>query len=142
MRCSACGTLQFPKTGVCVNPVCRAQGTQVGVSLADAQARVMSHTTDFLAYTPHPPFQFSHVDFEGGARVLMEFADTDPGELSVGLPLRMVYRIKDFDRQRGFRRYYWKATPDREPPGPALAGAPPEGVQGARQSRITLRGSV
>ena len=25
----------------------------------------------------------------------------------------MVYRIKDFDRQRGFRRYFWKATPDR-----------------------------
>ena len=25
----------------------------------------------------------------------------------------MVYRIKDFDRARGFRRYFWKATPDR-----------------------------
>ena len=112
-RCSGCNTLQFPKSGVCVNPVCRAQGTQVAVSLADAPAKVMSHTTDFLAYTPHPPFQFGHVDFEGGARVLMEFADTDPGELSVGLPLRMVYRIKDLDRQRGFRRYFWKATPAR-----------------------------
>ncbi len=141
-RCSACGTVQFPKTGVCVNPACRSQGTLAAVSLADAQARVMSHTTDFLAYTPHPPFQFGQVDFEGGARVLMEFADTDPGELSVGLPLRMVYRIKDFDRQRGFRRYFWKATPDRAPPGPALAGPPPEGVQGARQSRISLKGSV
>ena len=43
-----------------------------------------------------------------------EFADTDPGELQVGLPLRMVYRIKDFDRNRGFRRYFWKATPVRD----------------------------
>jgi hypothetical protein len=25
----------------------------------------------------------------------------------------MVYRIKDFDKQRGFRRYFWKATPVR-----------------------------
>ena len=113
-RCNACGTVQFPKTGVCVNPACRAQGTQAGVSLADATAKVMSHTTDFLAYTPHPPFQFGHVDFEGGARVLMEFADADPSELSVGLALRMVYRVKDFDHQRGFRRYFWKATPVRE----------------------------
>ncbi|MCA0241627.1 MAG: zinc ribbon domain-containing protein [Proteobacteria bacterium] len=112
-RCSACGTVQFPKSGVCVNPECRAQGTQAPLSLADAQARVMSHTTDFLAYTPHPPFQFGHVDFDNGARVLMEFADADAGELAVGLPLRMVYRIKDFDRQRGFRRYFWKATPVR-----------------------------
>jgi hypothetical protein len=44
----------------------------------------------------------------------MEFADTDVDELAVGVPLRMVYRIKDFDRNRGFRRYFWKATPDRD----------------------------
>jgi hydroxymethylglutaryl-CoA synthase len=112
-RCSACGTVQFPRTGVCVNPDCRAQGTQQVLSLADVPARVLSHTSDFLAYTPHPPFQFGHVDFEGGGRVLMEFADTDAGELTVGLPLRMVYRVKEFDRNRGFRRYFWKATPVR-----------------------------
>lgn len=112
-RCDRCGTVQFPRTGVCVNPECRAQETQGPVSLADAGARVMSHTSDHLAYTPHPPFQFGQVDFDGGARVLMEFADTDPGELQVGTPLAMVYRIKDFDRMRGFRRYFWKATPLR-----------------------------
>ncbi len=112
-RCTACGTVQFPGTGMCVNPACRAKGTQVPVSLADVPARVLSHTSDFLAYTPHPPFQFGHVDFEGGGRVLMEFADTDTGELTVGLPLRMVYRVKEYDRQRGFRRYFWKATPVR-----------------------------
>ncbi len=73
----------------------------------------MSHTSDYLAYTPNPPFRFGHIDFEGGARVLMEFADTDDDELQVGLPLRMVYRVKDFDAQRGFRRYFWKAAPIR-----------------------------
>ncbi|WP_213956857.1 3-oxoacyl-[acyl-carrier-protein] synthase III C-terminal domain-containing protein [Variovorax sp. dw_954] len=112
-RCSACGTVQFPRSRLCVNPQCRAQDTQEPTSLADVPARVMSHTTDFLGYTPDPPFQFGHIDFEGGGRVLMEFTDTDVGELSVGLPLRMVYRVKEFDRKRGFRRYFWKATPTR-----------------------------
>jgi hydroxymethylglutaryl-CoA synthase len=112
-RCSACGTVQFPGTAMCVNPACGAQGSQQPVSLADVPAQVLSHTSDFLAYTPNPPFQFGHIDFEGGGRVLMEFADTDPDELRVGLPLRMVYRIKDFDHARGFRRYFWKATPVR-----------------------------
>jgi uncharacterized OB-fold protein len=83
----------------------------------------MSHTADFLGYTPDPPFQFGHIDFEGGGRVLMEFTDADVGELVVGLPLRMVYRVKEFDRNRGFRRYFWKATPDRSAP-PAMT---PEG---------------
>lgn len=116
-RCQKCGTVQFPRMGVCVNPDCRTQEPQQPVSLADARARVLSHTSDFLAYTPHPPFQFGHVDFEEGARVLMEFADADAGELTVGMPLAMVYRIKDFDRLRGFRRYFWKATPVREQEG-------------------------
>lgn len=111
--CSRCGTVQFPRSRLCVNPECRAQDTQQPVSLADRPAKVMSHTADFLAYSPNPPFQFGHVDFEGGGRVLMEFADTDPDELRVGLPLRMVYRVKDFDRLRGYRRYFWKATPLR-----------------------------
>lgn len=115
-RCKACGTVQFPRTQLCVNPACRAQDTQLPTSLADVRAHVMSHTADFLGYTPNPPFQFGHIDFDGGGRVLMEFADTDPDELQVGLPLRMVYRIKDFDPKRGFRRYFWKATPLRGNP--------------------------
>jgi hydroxymethylglutaryl-CoA synthase len=112
-RCERCGTVQFPRSRLCVNPACKAQDTQAPVSLADRPARVLSHTSDFLAYTPAPPFQFGHIDFDGGGRVLMEFADTDRDELAVGLPLRMVYRIKDLDAARGFRRYFWKATPVR-----------------------------
>ena len=112
--CRHCGTLQFPAGRLCVNPDCQAQDSQEPTSLADVPARVLSHTSDFLAYTPHPPFQFGHIDFEGGARVLMEFADTDDGELQPGLPVRMVYRIKEFDAKRGFRRYFWKATPVRD----------------------------
>ena len=49
-------------------------------------------------------------EFESGARVLMEFTDCEPDELAVGVPLRMVFRIKEVDPLRGFRRYFWKAT--------------------------------
>ena len=113
VRCKACGTVQFPRSRVCVNPRCLATDTQEPKSLVDVPARVLSHTSDFLGYTPAPPFQFGHVDFEGGGRILMEFTDTDADELRSGLPVRMVFRIKDLDQRRGFRRYFWKATPVR-----------------------------
>ena len=29
--------------------------------------------------------------------------------------MRMMFRIKDYDPQRGFTRYYWKAAPAGEP---------------------------
>lgn len=112
-KCRHCGTVQFPSGRLCVNPECNAQDSQTPVSLNDARAHVLSHTSDFLAYTPNPPFQFGHIDFDEGGRVLMEFTDTDQGELTSGLPVRMVYRIKEYDAKRGFRRYFWKATPVR-----------------------------
>ncbi len=33
------------------------------------------------------------------------------GKVAVGMPMRMVFRIKDQDQQRGFTRYFWKAAP-------------------------------
>lgn len=109
-RCTACGTVQFPKSRVCVNPECAAVDTQEAYRLADESARVRSFTCDWLSYKPCPPFLFGHVEFESGARVMMEFTDCEPDDLAVGVPLRMVFRIKDADAQRGFKRYFWKAT--------------------------------
>ena len=49
---------------------------------------------------------------------MLDLTDIDPnGELEVDQPLRMVFRIKEFDTKRGFRRYFWKATPDSKQEG-------------------------
>jgi hypothetical protein len=41
------------------------------------------------------------------------FTDIDAADLKVSQPMRMMFRIKDIDSTRGFRRYFWKATPVR-----------------------------
>jgi uncharacterized OB-fold protein len=51
------------------------------------------------------------VAFDGGGRMLMDFTEIEAGKMDVGLPVRMVFRIKDQDPLRGFQRYFWKATP-------------------------------
>ena len=53
---------------------------------------------------------YGNVEFAEGGNLFMEFTDIEPGELKVNDPIRFVYRIKDDDRMRGFRRYFWKAT--------------------------------
>jgi 3-hydroxy-3-methylglutaryl CoA synthase len=109
-RCASCGTQQFPRTRVCVNPQCRLTDTQADCRLADLKGRVKSFTEDWQAYTPRPPAIYGNVEFEGGGNLLMEFTDAESGELEVGMPVRFVFRIKDVDRLRAFRRYFWKAT--------------------------------
>ncbi|MEO0996459.1 MAG: zinc ribbon domain-containing protein [Pseudomonadota bacterium] len=111
-KCAECGTLQFPQSLVCVN--CRARDSQVPERMADLGGRVRSFTEDWLAFTPRPPLMFGNIGFRDGANVMMEFTDTDAGELTVGMPVTLHFRIKDFDERRGFRRYFWKPVPARE----------------------------
>jgi hydroxymethylglutaryl-CoA synthase len=109
-RCERCGTVQFPLSRVCVNPECRVTDTQIPYRLAESQGRVKSFTEDWQAYAARPPYCYGNVEFAAGGNLLMEFTDVEPGMLKVNDALRFVYRIKDEDRARGFRRYFWKAT--------------------------------
>jgi uncharacterized OB-fold protein len=42
-------------------------------------------------FYPAPPLYVGLVQFDNGARVLMEMVDVDPANFDVGTPLRMVY---------------------------------------------------
>ena len=110
-RCTACDTPQFPRTRVCVNPACHATDTQEPEGFADKRASVKSFTEDWLALSFSPPLMYGNIHFEGGGVAMLEFSDFEPGELRVGAPLELAFRIKDIDEKRGFRRYCWKATP-------------------------------
>jgi 3-hydroxy-3-methylglutaryl CoA synthase len=109
-RCNLCGTVQFPQSRVCVNPACRATDSQAPHRLADSAGRVKTFTEDWQAYAARPPYLYGNVEFNEGGNLLMEFTDVEAGELKVNDAVRFVFRIKDDDRARGFRRYFWKAT--------------------------------
>jgi len=111
-KCGCCGTIQFPQLPYCVNPACAAPREQFAqLSLADEPAKVLTHTADWLSYHPSPPLYVGFVQFDNGARLLMETVDVGAAGLEVGTPLRMVFRVKDIDKVRGYPRYFWKATP-------------------------------
>jgi uncharacterized OB-fold protein len=114
-QCSECGTCQFPKSRICVNPGCGAIDSQADEPFADKAAKLNSYTADRLTYSPDPPTYFGMVQFEGGGRLMSDLTDIDPDvELEVGISMRMVFRVKDYDVLRGFRRYFWKATPQND----------------------------
>lgn len=109
-RCEKCATVQFPPSRVCVNPECRATDTQKSHPLAGSTGRVKSFTEDWLAYAPRPPSIYGNIEFVEGGNLMMELTDVERGQLAVGDVVRFVFRVKDLDRPRGFKRYFWKAT--------------------------------
>ena len=71
----------------------------------------MSYTSDLLTYTLDPPAHYGMIVFENGGRSMLDFTDYEQGKIEVGLPVQMVFRIRNFDKPRGFIQYYWKAKP-------------------------------
>lgn len=111
-RCGRCGQVQFPQLAYCVNPDCQAPASGFqSAPLFDEPAKVLTYTGDWLSYHPSPPLYVGFVQFDIGARLLMEIVDVGESGIDVGLPLRVVFRIKDVDKARGYPRYFWKATP-------------------------------
>lgn len=110
--CGRCGSVQFPVLAYCAKAGCGAPASELApTSLVDAPARILTITSDWLSYHPAPPLAVGFVQFDNGARLLMEIVDARPEQITEGTPLRMVFRIKERDKIRGFNRYFWKATP-------------------------------
>lgn len=109
------GNVQFPKSRIPVSPHAHGPEPLADVRLADVPARIVSLTSDRLNYCPDPPFVFGLVQFENGARVMMEFTDLEGPPPAVGDPVATRFRVKAIDRRRGFRTYFWKAVPTARP---------------------------
>ena len=110
-KCRKCGTVQFPKANVCVNPNCGEFHSQDDHPFADTPAKVQSWTADGLTCSLDPPQHFGMVVFEEGGRLMADLTDVDVGQVEVGMPLRMMFRVKEHDDKRGFTKYFWKGAP-------------------------------
>jgi len=109
--CRDCGTPQYPKMDYCVKPDCNHLHSQDDYEFADKPARVKTFTGDLLAVSVDPPAVYGMVEFEGGGRAMVDFTDCVMSDVKVGMPVKMTFRIKYVDAERGFTGYYWKAIP-------------------------------
>jgi uncharacterized OB-fold protein len=113
--CEACDTPQFPKSEVCVNPACHAVSSQRDHEFSDEPGSILSWSADALVYSADPPAHYGMVQFQRGGRFMADFTDCDVGGVAVGMPVRMVFRIRGVDESRGMVRYFWKAAPVNSP---------------------------
>jgi NAD(P)-dependent dehydrogenase (short-subunit alcohol dehydrogenase family)/uncharacterized OB-fold protein/putative sterol carrier protein len=110
-KCRECGTPQFPKADICVNPDCGAFYSQDEYEFADMPAKVKTFTGDMLSVSVDPPSIYGMVQFEGGGRLMADFTDCELDDIKVGLPVKMEFKRKGVDPDRGFVNYFWKAVP-------------------------------
>ncbi|MDE1173944.1 MAG: 3-oxoacyl-[acyl-carrier-protein] synthase III C-terminal domain-containing protein [Parvibaculaceae bacterium] len=110
-RCTETGVIQFPRSRISVNPNNHTVDTQEPYKFAEKKAKILSWSADYLSFSMNPPNHYGMVVFEEGGRIMMDFTDLNLGEVESGMEVKLVFRIKEFDEKRGFRRYFWKAVP-------------------------------
>ncbi|OIP91782.1 MAG: short-chain dehydrogenase [Syntrophobacterales bacterium CG_4_8_14_3_um_filter_58_8] len=135
-KCRDCQTAQFPKMDICVNPKCNHVDTQDDYEFADVPARIKTFTGDLLAVSVDPPATYGMVQFEGGGRFMADFTDCELADCKVGLPVKMAFRRRFTDDERGFSGYFWKAVPQR-----GAAAALPETRFDGRVAIVTGAGA-
>ena len=110
-RCTETGVIQFPRSRISVNPNNHTVDTQEPYKFAEKKAKILSWSADFLSFSMNPPNHYGMVVFDEGGRIMMDFTDVETGTVDSGMEVKLVFRIKEFDDKRGFRRYFWKAVP-------------------------------
>lgn len=110
-RCKETGVVQFPRSRISVNPNNHTVDTQEPYKFAERKAKILSWSADFLSFGMNPPNHYGMVVFDEGGRIMMDFTDVEQGSVDSGMEVRLVFRLKDVDEKRGFRRYFWKAVP-------------------------------
>jgi len=110
-KCKDCGTPQYPRETVCINPECGAVDQMEDYSFSDKACRLFTYTADHLAFSEDPPALYGIVDFEEGGRYWFDITDCQMESLKVGQPVQMTFRKKYLDEARGITGYFWKAMP-------------------------------
>jgi uncharacterized OB-fold protein len=105
-KCAKCGTVQFPKQRVCIH--CHEKDSQEALRLS-RKGTIFTFTLDYLWQSPVTPTPMAVIDLEGGGRVYVQVTDCKPEEVSIGLPVEMVFRY--MHSGEGHPNYFWKARP-------------------------------
>jgi hydroxymethylglutaryl-CoA synthase len=112
-KCKKCGTPQYPRQRICVNPECGAVDQMEGYRFSDKRGVLFTYTGDNLAASIDPPAIYGFVDFDGGGRFWFDLTDCDLESIKVGMPVEMTFRRRYVDESHGVYGYSWKAMPIR-----------------------------
>lgn len=118
-RCSACGTIAFPKeTGFCRNPAC--SGTEFEEVPLSRRGRLWSFTDNryapphpFVAGDPFEPYAIAAVELEREKMVVLGQVVRGVGtdRLEAGMEMELVLETLFEDAERDVVVWKWKPAP-------------------------------
>jgi hydroxymethylglutaryl-CoA synthase len=104
-RCRQCGFVHLPPVRVCRS--CGTTDEMDSAPVAALHGTIVTHTVDYLAFSPSPPMIQAVVDIDGGGRCTIEVTDAEPERLRVGA--RVAFTFRRLFTAGGVHDYFWKS---------------------------------
>ncbi|TAJ45378.1 Zn-ribbon domain-containing OB-fold protein [Methanofollis fontis] len=110
-HCETCGRYFFPPRNLC--PTCRREGRIVdytfkGTGKIVTYSVIRSASDQFAALTP---YVLAIVELDEGARMTAQVVVEDPEEVSIGMPVKAVFRRLGAEGESGVIYYGTKFVP-------------------------------
>jgi uncharacterized OB-fold protein len=111
-RCTACGKVVYPARRVC--PACRAEAFEPVV--LSPRGTVVTSTVIHAAppeFQMEAPYAMAIIETPEGARLMVQVADCEPGEVEPGAQVELEFRRIRREGKGGILCYGHKAVPAR-----------------------------
>ena len=108
-KCSSCGLISFPPRLVC--PGCKGRIFEK-INL-NSEGKILSFTIIRVGsdkFSKETPFAVGVIELNDGVRITAQIADADPGQISIGQKVRIVFRRIQDDGRAGIHCYGYKAV--------------------------------
>jgi uncharacterized OB-fold protein len=94
-RCGACGMLRYPPRGLC--PQCLSSETEYvrASGRGTIYTFTVTHQNQSAGFRDELPYVLAYVELEEGPRILTNIVGTPPDEVTIGMPVRVVFEDVD-----------------------------------------------
>lgn len=111
-KCNTCGRHFFPPRRFC--PDCRRKGDIVEHRMK-GKGRVYSYTNVHVpqqGFELENPYVLAVVELVEGPKLTAQVCDVSPEDVSIGMPVKVVFRKISEDGESGILHYGYKFVPD------------------------------
>ena len=109
-KCKGCGKVMFPPRLAC--PSCKSR--EFEQTKINDHGTIETYTIVRIApsqFTDEAPYPVAIVDMGDGVRLLSQVADCDPGELKIGMKVKLEFRKIQQEGLGGILNYGYKCVP-------------------------------
>lgn len=112
-KCEQCGAIHFPPRSIC--PECKSE--KFKPHKLSEKGKILTYSVIHVPpkeFAGQSPYLIAIIELDDGVRLTTQIVDTNPDEVAIGEPVRIVFRRLLDEGKSGIRCYGYKCVLESE----------------------------